>query len=236
MLCAAVAAALPAGVLRAIEPEAGVEPLKVIQTVEPSYPAAAKWTGLTTGDVHVIIAVDSRGQLTDWLVTAESDPVFARSAVDALQRWRYEPMRRNGVAAPGRAELRFKYSISGMVIVTMSSVDQDVRQTFRSPPRPVKPHVYAIDELDRPLEALADKLPEYPATLRQTPRTGKAVVDYYVDEDGRVRLPVIVEQDHAAFGDAVLAAASKWRFAAPRRDGRPAITRVAQEFTFAVRQ
>jgi hypothetical protein len=48
-------------------------------------------------------------------------------------------------------------------------------------------------------------------------------------------MPVVVSAAHDVYAIAAMEALLQWRFVPPRRQGRPAIVRATQQFTFAVR-
>ncbi|MGD9598726.1 MAG: TonB family protein [Steroidobacteraceae bacterium] len=81
------------------------------RTVEPRYPADARAGGITGWvDLEFIVAPD--GSVADVRVTGASPPgVFDDSAQDALARWRFEPVMRNGVAVSQRARLRVRFDL-----------------------------------------------------------------------------------------------------------------------------
>lgn len=79
--------------------------------VAPIYPPDAQRKG-TEGwvDVEFTIAMDGT---TQQLVVREAQPagVFDKAAVDALRKWRFEPVIRNGAAVNQRAVLRMRFAL-----------------------------------------------------------------------------------------------------------------------------
>ncbi len=61
---------------------------------------------------------------------------------------------------------------------------------------------------------------------------GSVVLEFFIDADGRVRLPVVLSAPGNAYAHAALAAVRNWRFAGPRVDGKPASVRVRWSFAF----
>jgi len=85
--------------------------LKRVRTVEPSYPREARDRNIT-GWVELEFTVTPEGTVSDIRVT-DSQPaaVFDVAAVEALNKWRFEPVRRDGAAVDQRARLRMRFQI-----------------------------------------------------------------------------------------------------------------------------
>ena len=85
--------------------------LKRVRTVEPSYPREARDRNIT-GWVELEFTVTPEGTVSDIRVT-DSQPaaVFDVAAVEALNKWRFEPVRRDGAPVEQRARLRMRFQI-----------------------------------------------------------------------------------------------------------------------------
>jgi TonB family protein len=85
--------------------------LLLTRSVKPTYPETALRRG-TEGWVDVIFTVRTDGSIGDVSVTgAEPAGIFEQSAMAALRRWRYEPVRKEGRAVEQRARLRLRFEI-----------------------------------------------------------------------------------------------------------------------------
>ena len=61
-------------------------------------------------DVQLVVRPD--GSVTDVIITgAEPAGVFEQAAVDAVKKWRYKPVERDGHAIDQRARLRMKFAL-----------------------------------------------------------------------------------------------------------------------------
>ena len=56
---------------------------------------------------------------------------------------------------------------------------------------------------------------------------------FYVDEDGRVRLPEVIQATEPEFAEAALAAVKQWRYEPPQLGGRRVIACDNWNFKFA---
>lgn len=48
------------------------------------------------GTVYIIFVVDQQGKVQNPIVQKASDPVFEKSAINAIKQWKFEPGKRNG--------------------------------------------------------------------------------------------------------------------------------------------
>lgn len=82
-----------------------------VRTVEPRYPSAAAAAG-QTGWVDLEFTVNTSGGVENMHVTDASPAgVFDEAATDAVARWRFKPVERNGVAVPQRVKLRLRFDL-----------------------------------------------------------------------------------------------------------------------------
>jgi protein TonB len=85
------------------------DPLPLVR-VEPQYPPQAARRGLE-GWVQVRFTISTAGSIKDAVVVKSSHGVFERAAIQAVNKWKYQPQMREGkaVEAPGiEVVLRFE--------------------------------------------------------------------------------------------------------------------------------
>ncbi len=208
-------------------------PLRIEQTVEARFPFSLALTPLTHGRANVLVSINDRGILEDLLVTGYTHPEFALEAVTVLKQWRFTPPTENGRPLGVRKELRFMFTAEGKVISLLAIETPEVllAQAFgttRLIGRVCPPH-----ELDRPIAPVAPVSPVYPGQIAgRHPKDRTVVIDFYVDEKGVPRMPVVVSSPHDALAEAAVGALTQWRFTNPTRAGKPVNVRVQQEFVF----
>ena len=208
-------------------------PLRIEQTVEPRFPPSLTLGTISEGEARVVVNIDADGKLIDWLVIGYTDKAFADEAVTVIKAWHYDAPTENGQPIGVRTELRFNFESRGRVISLTAIETPEVllRQMGIGPTFITS--VCRPQELDQPLAAVNAISPHYPAPSATTPgRPQSVVVDFYVDEKGQPRMPVVVNSAHEHYAAAAVDALSRWRFAAPTRAGRPVTVRVRQEFIF----
>jgi len=85
--------------------------LVLAKYVPPVFPPAARQHG-ASGWVEVQFLVKADGSVSDVMITgAEPVGLFEQAAVDAVKKWRYQPVERNGHASELRARLRMKFAL-----------------------------------------------------------------------------------------------------------------------------
>jgi protein TonB len=85
--------------------------LKRVREVPPVYPRDAERLSLS-GWVDVEFTVAPDGSTQDLVVRgAEPQRMFDQAAVDAVKRWRFEPIMRDGAAVAQRAAVRIRFEL-----------------------------------------------------------------------------------------------------------------------------
>jgi TonB family protein len=209
------------------------EPLTVIRTAAVFFPPALASEHINQGEVSVVIWVDDTGRLLDWLLVGYTHPLFAKEVLDVLPRWKFIPSYVQGQPTFTRTELRFLFKNTETIrVVTGDTGLSEQLKEATANGRRLAARIYRPDELDQPLDAVVEISPRPPDRLGASARAGSVVVDYLVDAEGKVRMPIIASSDDEAFTNSVLLAITEWRYAVPKHVGRPVITVVRQKFTF----
>ena len=211
---------------------AAITPVRIEQTVEPEFPRAFALSPISSGEARVVINVDDAGTLADLMVTGYTDKAFADEAVRVLKQWRYAAATMDGKPVGVRMELKFDFSATGRVVSLSVNETIDALMAGRAK-RTMVSKVCRGEELDQPLMAVQALAPPKPAVAADPAGTRKSVlIDFYVDETGQPRMPVVLDFPPAAYAQSAVNALSQWRFAAPTRAGRPVVVRARQEFVF----
>ena len=179
-----------------------------------------------------MIMVESDGKLRDWMVTGYSHPLFAKEALDSLPTWKYEPATFHGQPISTRTELHFQFKREGIIRVIPGDVESARRMAKDRRRDAFWQRVCEVQELDAVPEAVVEVMPEPPDMLGAVLPEGRVVVDYFIDPEGKVRMPLIVRSDDEAFSAAVLLAITEWRYEPPKKQGVPVMTRVWRQFDF----
>lgn len=206
--------------------------VRVIQSVDMRYPPSLLLEGTTSGQVRVVMDVDETGKLRDFLITGFTHPALGAELQRELANFDFEPAIERGEPIRVRFEVIFDFEARGAVLSLngTNSVSAQLRQSLGNP----MTHLLAREsELDRPIKVLQQVAPVHPRRRGKPGAPGTAQIDFYIDSNGRPRMPVVVRASAEEFGAAAIDALVQWQFAPPTRDGRPTYIRVVQEFVFA---
>lgn len=94
--------------------------------------------------------------------------------------------------------------------------------------------VLNVTSLDAKPVVRTRSAPQYPFELRRQNISGEAVVEFVVNAKGDVENARVVKATHPEFGEAAVAAVSRWKFSPGKKDGQPVATRLTTPITFSV--
>ncbi len=204
--------------------------LRLETFVLPDFPEFLRRTGVGEGTVAVAIGHDARGRPDDVLVLEASDSRFADAALDAIAGWRF--------AAPAATDaprevllpiVRFLFTTTGVSVMSPSVADPSKRKTRVRADSPVElPNFSHLDSVPKARVQPMPAATAPPAGVSE----GVALVKFFVDQEGRARIPVAITSTTPAFGAAAVAAVRQWRFEPPRIDGQPVVALESQVFRF----
>jgi len=80
--------------------------------------------------------------------------------------------------------------------------------------------IFSAEVLDNPPRSRSQVAPAYPAVERNAGITGEVLVEFMVDENGRVAHARVIRSSSAAFESSTLRAVERWRFEPGKKDGR----------------
>jgi TonB family protein len=228
-LFAVLAVAAPLSAAAPVE-RTGFEPLKIVQTSPAQYPETLDTVDFPTGEVVMIINVDAEGRLADMLVERSTNAAFADAAERALRAWQYVPAKRFGEPMGTRVGVLFRFE-PRRVVTAMTGRTYLERRMEQMAGIRTRAHVVGPRELDEPLQPVEVVSPLTPLPAG-TEANARVVLDFYVDGDGRPRMPVVVAAASELHALSAVDALEQWRFTRPRSRGQPVAVRVQQEFRF----
>jgi protein TonB len=88
--------------------------------------------------------------------------------------------------------------------------------------------------LDNSPRTRSQAAPVYPAAERNAGITGEVLVEFTVDESGRVLRPRVVRSTHTGFESSTLRAVEKWRFEPGKKNGKSVRFRMMVPVTFSL--
>lgn len=127
----------------------------------------------------------------------------------ALLTWKFAPARNHGL--PVEAEMRLGFWVT-------------------RPPRPI----VGENKADKLPQAISRVPPIYPLALKRSGQQGEVVLEFVVDESGKVSEAAVVRSDHPAFEEPALEALQKWKFKPGSAKGKPVAVKIRVPIVFNV--
>lgn len=195
-----------------------------VHTVLPVYPYAALRDD-ESGQAEVQIVISPEGKVVFAQVVSATKPEFGFALKASLEHFVFEPALLAGT--PTRASLRFSQSFErfGRQQIVNSEDMWMLRMEKKHPEQ-----ILRLSELDGPLKPIARRPVEFPRGTEA--RAGKAMIEFLIDQEGRVRLPRVVSASEEPFGYAAVQSVSKWLFEVPLQAGRPVVVRASLPLDF----
>jgi TonB family protein len=207
-------------------------PPRIIQTTDVQFPHDLLASGVSEGEVRALLMIDANGKLLDCLLTAFTHRELGQVLMNAVRHWAYEPAMERGVAVGQRFEIMFLFRSTGSILSQIPSnmLAASLNRRFKAP---LTQLVCKPSELDRKPVVLESVSPAHPGkSLKRPELKGNASIDFYIDAEGRPRMPVATRGSNEDFAIAAADALLQWRFEPPTSNGKPVMVRIVQEFIF----
>jgi TonB family protein len=195
--------------------------LQPVKVDLPAYPVRMIHQGIHQGVVEILFEVETDGTVGDWLVTSYTHRDFARATERIVPTWQFAPS--DAVHVVGLT-LRFE---SRGVIAFVKRPEVNTTDEMKFVYRPCPPA--ELDRKPRPVNLVS---PAYSTQLEAEGAVGVVRVTYYIDSDGRVRIPHTDGTAHPMLAALVVQAVKQWQFEPPTCRGRPTLVRAEQAFRF----
>ena len=222
-LCCCVAA-LPAAETEMTSTSGGA--LRVVKTVRPEFPVRLHREGVMFGEVRLLAEIDEHGKLADCLITAFTHKEFATEAFNAVAKWKFELLDEQRTRATTIVPMTFSFEYQGTLVREKLGPDpSDYHFNFIY--RPCR-----AADLDHPPKLLHTIPPKYPKALGDQGISGVIAMEFFIDELGRVRMPVPLGDAHPILAGLAATALKLWEFEPPKRRGRPVLVSAMTQFKF----
>jgi TonB family protein len=209
-------------------------PMSYVEAQQPLFPRKAVDLGLARGEARIAIQIDENGRLTDYVAVAYSHPAFRDAAVEALKAWTFRPAQVHGNARSATAVLDFAFKAEGVVVdLTLDSAAEVIH--YRLTPGSESYRACTLSDLDKIPTPTKIVKPAYTPEQAKESHIDHVTVDFYIDEDGRVRLPAVsrdVDEADEELCAAAVSAVEQWRFEPPVKHGSPVLVLAQQVFEF----
>ncbi|MDR2674162.1 MAG: TonB family protein [Opitutaceae bacterium] len=187
--------------------------------IHPVYPYAL-YAGKARGSATLLMIIDPEGRVIMVEVLEATHPEFGESGKAAVEHFEFKPAAFEGKPVTGGLKIEFKFE--------PRHEDTSLYSTeIKKPGRVTGP-----GKLDAVPKLLSQRRPMFPLGIPDDVNRGEAVVEFLIDEEGKVRLPRIKSASAPAFGYAAVQTIANWLFEAPRTGGKTTITRVRVPVSF----
>ena len=201
--------------------------------VLPAFPSGLQIQGITRGDVFVALGVTAEGRVSDSLVLGYTQESLATAVRGVVNQWRFAPARLDGAPVPAQFTMRVAFTLQGAV-VSGDIVNHFFFDNFeRMGDGYLRYRLHAADEIDRVPGRVNTVAPKYARQAEQEGVRGRVRVYFYIDEEGRVRLPAVDSELQPYLTEQAVAAVREWRFEPPTRGGQPVLIAASEEFDFS---
>jgi TonB family protein len=200
--------------------------IRILRFVQPVFPLRLSRQGVTNGEAKIAFELDPSGRLVDILPVSYTHALFAEATVDAMRSWLFEAAKSEGKPAGVVGELTMRFETNGVLVVARLTNLSDYAggKLVYQPCEPAR-----LDATPRLVQRVE---PYYPKQFYVEGATGTVLLDFYIDERGRVRMPMVKGATESFLAATTVEAVRQWRFDSPMSQGKPVLVHVNQEFTF----
>lgn len=206
--------------------------ISISYVVNPVYPIKLGAMGISEGSVRIIISVDNTGKMMDWVALSATKPEFVRAIANVINSWEFKPACRDGepVASVISVAVKFKNDNVVMSMNGFQMVQALMNSYFDAKELSLVARYSELDGIPEPINIVQ---PSVDPSVTGKAREGEVVIGFFIDTDGHVRIPVMMEcKGDVRLANAAYDALNKWEFAKPVVKGKPTMVRASQKFIF----
>lgn len=178
------------------------------------------------GDVVMVVTVDDKGKIIESIALQATRIEFVEAINRVSGDWQFEATASN--TWPRREVLEFNFRRSG--VVTAISHAEAAKEEFVTT-NELKIRTMQWKDLDAEPQKISSAMPKVSKTMLVEYGSKPLLVHFIIDEQGRVRVPV-VSTDNAELAEAVLNAVRQWRYSPPLYQQKPTAVEVTRALTF----
>jgi hypothetical protein len=203
---------------------------RLITPIQAVMPLALQNAAIENPKVVAKVQVSGAGRVEDLVVLEASHIGLVNRAETLLRKALIDP----GDIRPNesiRFEMVLPFLYPADLGLPNKSTSDDIQIMIASLENEERSlNFYSAEELDEPV-AIVDRGVVYkPDDEEGNLIPGNAVVELYINHEGRVRLPRVISSTHDEVALAALASFADLRFSIPLYNGRPAVTRIRLPF------
>ncbi len=212
---------------------------KVETSLVTSIPNDLKHLLIENPYVDFIVLINEEGKLKDSLPIASNHYDLLPAAQKVIDRAEFTAATLDGQTIPIRYQLRVSFrdydqdlwQNTGKLPMGANVMDGAERKIYS---RSEDKYIYAqteVSELDAPLKIEEGALVVMEDDSGNGPQ-GSCTVEYYIDAEGRVKLPKVLRSDNDVVSLSALGSLDKIRFTKPSHNQTPTFVKVRQTFRY----
>lgn len=212
-------------------------PPTVTGFIIPAYPYNLLSNG-TNGSATVHLVINDTGRVVFSQITKSTHPEFAASLLAAADHFKYAPATLKGSTVISNVVYEHEFYAPSLRFLTTyrdsdSTSDYD-DYSLLSLEKKNSPKIIPVNKLDSVPDPVSQRKPLFPLAAPDGISSGKATIEFLIDETGQVRLPRIINATDPAFGYAAAQTITQWRFTPPLQNGKPVISKVRVPVSFTI--
>lgn len=219
--------------------EQEIIPPKAEGMLKAPIPSELKHLMIENPHVDFTLLIDENGNVQDSLPIKSNHYKLLPAAEKFVANVKFKPGTLNGEPQPMRHQIRVSivdytqeiWRDSGQLPMGSSSIDGADRRIYD---RSKEAYIYEqseVNELDKPLQIMEGKTVLMQDENGQNP-VGSCVIEYFIDSEGGVKLPQVLESDNDNVSLSALASLRAIRFSKPEHKGVPTYVKVRQRFNY----
>jgi TonB family protein len=183
-----------------IHVDADILESRLMRKVNPEYPEQAKLEGIE-GSIKLTITVNEEGNVYEIKTDPENNPILEKAAIDAVKKWKYNPILLNAKPVPVIATATVVFSLKD---ATPPGQAQKAPSEIKVPKsKPLK----IVSEGEKWIHTVQ---PVYPEEAIKAGIQGQVLLEVTINEEGLV-YDVRVVQGHPLLAKAAVAAVKQWQ-------------------------
>jgi TonB family protein len=207
-------------------------PAGVQQYQAPVFPQQLRGSNISDGYATVTFTVSESGHIDDALILEASHVAFAEAVLRVLPNWLLTPG--STQTLPRREVVEFDFKRSG--VVTTASHFDAAKAAF-PPSRAGEVQIAQWAQLEAPPQRTVTVMPKLAKTriaqLDKEAKANRVVVSFVIDQEGRVRVPIVAASTEPYVAGEVLTAIKQWRYTPPIYQGKPIAVEVTRVFALS---
>ena len=197
---------------------------------EPIFPLELPMEGVVEGSVNIAVDINEDGTVGDWMPLSASHRRFVDQVGDVIMKWKFKPAEQDGETVPCQMTYEINFTYSDVVQVTgINNPFFNIWSRLKAQHQFVY-ELSALDKLPSPIKIIR------PYRMPEDTRgewTGTVTFRFYIDKDGKVRMPVMTHlEGNLNIARSAAAALQEWEFEPPTIKGEAVVARAEQIFNY----